>query len=213
MTGMRKLWVAGLAGIALGGPAQADVCSGSSAFTDVATSDMFCSSAIYLQNRGITAGCAPGLFCPGDLLTRAQAALFFERNGQLAPRTSQTFDNPAPWDGAAIHCESPPLPVVQYGRMVRADLRVYGLANAGFDLTVEARRSQDGGATYPFGNITILEQTIGGAGRFNVPLATYGGFSAGLNPRVGFRITSSNPGAIVDGGCEVIWLVTERIPF
>lgn len=212
MIGMRKLWVAALAGIALGGPAQADVCSGPSAFTDVAATDVFCSSAIYLQNRGITAGCGGGLFCPSEFLTRAQAALFFERNGQLAPRTAQTFGNPAPWDGAASQCESPPLPVVQYGRMVRADLRVYGLANAGFDLTVEAKRSEDGGATYPAGNITILEQTIGGAGRFNVPLTTYGGFNGGLNPRVGFRITASNPGVIVSGGCEVVWLVTERIP-
>jgi hypothetical protein len=204
-------FVATVTGLLLAGAARADVCSGQSSFQDVQQNDTFCSSVEFLRNRNITNGCQPNLFCPNDTVTRAQMAVFFERAGTLAPRTSQSFDDPAPWDGSTIHCRNPALPAEQYGRMVRADLRVYGEATGPVDLTIEAKRSVDG-IVWPTGNITVVEVTIP-AGKFNVPVSTYAGFNAGLVPHVGFRITSTNPGLIAGGGCEVIWLVTERIPF
>jgi hypothetical protein len=50
--------------------------AGSEMFTDVPASNPFCPWIEELSRRGITAGCAPGLFCPSASVTRAQMAPF-----------------------------------------------------------------------------------------------------------------------------------------
>jgi hypothetical protein len=45
-------------------------------FADVPTTDPFCGFIERLANDGITAGCAPGRFCPNDPVTRGQMAVF-----------------------------------------------------------------------------------------------------------------------------------------
>jgi virginiamycin B lyase len=50
-----------------------------SPFTDVPCSSPFSAFIVELANRGITAGCAPGLFCPMDTVTRDQMAVFLTR--------------------------------------------------------------------------------------------------------------------------------------
>ena len=57
-------------------------------FSDVLPGDSFCSAAEYLGNRGITTGCAAGLYCPTANVTRAQMALFMNR---LASTVSPTI--------------------------------------------------------------------------------------------------------------------------
>jgi hypothetical protein len=54
---------------------------GSEMFNDVPASSPFCSYIEELSRRGITGGCAPGLFCPGDPVTRQQMAVFIVRAG------------------------------------------------------------------------------------------------------------------------------------
>jgi len=49
---------------------------GSEMFTDVPADSPFCPFIEELSRRGITGGCAPGLFCPGDPVTRQQMAVF-----------------------------------------------------------------------------------------------------------------------------------------
>jgi S-layer homology domain len=49
---------------------------GQEMFNDVPASSPFCSYIEELSRRGITGGCAPGLFCPGDPVTRQQMAAF-----------------------------------------------------------------------------------------------------------------------------------------
>jgi S-layer homology domain len=49
---------------------------GSEMFTDVPASNPFCPWIEELSRRGITGGCAPGLFCPGDPVSRQQMAVF-----------------------------------------------------------------------------------------------------------------------------------------
>lgn len=63
----------GLDGLQFGGR-----CSG---FADVATTDVFCNATEWLANRGVTLGCANGLYCPTGPVTRAQMALFMQRLG------------------------------------------------------------------------------------------------------------------------------------
>jgi hypothetical protein len=57
------------------GPIPACV-AGSEMFNDVPASSPFCPFIEELSRRGITGGCAPGLFCPGDPVTRQQMAVF-----------------------------------------------------------------------------------------------------------------------------------------
>jgi S-layer homology domain len=49
---------------------------GTSLFTDVAPTDMFCKHIHLIAARNVDSGCDPGLFCPGDKLTRLQMATF-----------------------------------------------------------------------------------------------------------------------------------------
>jgi S-layer homology domain len=50
--------------------------AGQEMFNDVPASSPFCPFIEELSRRGITGGCAPGLFCPGDPVTRQQMAVF-----------------------------------------------------------------------------------------------------------------------------------------
>jgi hypothetical protein len=49
---------------------------GSEIFNDVPASSPFCPFIEELSRRGVTGGCAPDLFCPGDPVTRQQMAVF-----------------------------------------------------------------------------------------------------------------------------------------
>ncbi len=50
-------------------------------FSDVPASAIYHDAAEWLFNRAITLGCATGLYCPNDFVTRAQMALFMNRLG------------------------------------------------------------------------------------------------------------------------------------
>jgi hypothetical protein len=50
--------------------------AGSELFNDVPASSPFCPFIEELARRGITGGCAPGLYCPFDPVTRQQMAVF-----------------------------------------------------------------------------------------------------------------------------------------
>jgi S-layer homology domain len=47
---------------------------GTSLFTDVAPTDMFCRHIHYVASKGVDSGCDSGLFCPGETSTRLQMA-------------------------------------------------------------------------------------------------------------------------------------------
>jgi hypothetical protein len=49
-------------------------------FTDVSPSDYFFNAVNLLASKSITTGCAPGLYCPAMLLSRAQMAVFIVRS-------------------------------------------------------------------------------------------------------------------------------------
>lgn len=48
-------------------------------FSDVPTSAGFHDFVDFLVDNGITTGCGPGLYCPGNAVTRAQMAIFLQR--------------------------------------------------------------------------------------------------------------------------------------
>jgi hypothetical protein len=61
---------------AVEGPGFTPPACGTATFTDVPCSDLFAPWIYELANRGITAGCAPGLYCPTAPVTREQMAVF-----------------------------------------------------------------------------------------------------------------------------------------
>src|SRR4030095_10953116 len=52
---------------------------GAELFADVPADSPFCPYIEEMARRGITTGCAPGLFCPGDPVSRQQMAVFVVR--------------------------------------------------------------------------------------------------------------------------------------
>lgn len=80
--------------------AHAAPCAG---FSDVDDASSFCTSVAWLKNRGITQGCAAGLYCPADAVRRDQMAAFLYRladaltTGEIAIAadvTSWNYTNP-----------------------------------------------------------------------------------------------------------------------
>ncbi len=58
-------------------------CLTSTPFVDVPVSSPFCPWVAELARRGITNGCSPGSFCPGNPVNRAQMAVFLVSNFHL----------------------------------------------------------------------------------------------------------------------------------
>ncbi len=55
---------------------------GSHIFPDVVTTAFYHNAVEWVFNRGITAGCGGGLYCPDATVTRGQMAVFLQREGQ-----------------------------------------------------------------------------------------------------------------------------------
>jgi hypothetical protein len=64
---------------AVAGEPPANYCDTGISFSDVQTTSVFCKYIKRLVELGITAGCAPGLYCPTDNVLRQQMAAFIVR--------------------------------------------------------------------------------------------------------------------------------------
>jgi hypothetical protein len=74
-------------------------------FTDVASAANYCAAVQWLKNRQVTTGCAAGMYCPNDNVTRAAMALFMNRLGKaLSPEVLYQFGRP----GAVVVKNAPP---------------------------------------------------------------------------------------------------------
>ena len=100
---MRKLIaVAGLGLLGLWSTAaQALPCAG---FTDVEDTSPFCGNVTWLKNRSITLGCAPGLYCPNDFVSRLQMAAFMNRLGDSLFPLTCAAGQVMKWDGLQWAC-------------------------------------------------------------------------------------------------------------
>ena len=72
---------------------------GNSLFADVLPTDIACPHIHDIYSRGITVGCAAGLYCPNDLLPRWQMAVFLTRS-LLGPGVSPPASGSVPGAGA-----------------------------------------------------------------------------------------------------------------
>ena len=60
----------------IGGKPYNCVAGGKSLFTDVNPTDIACKSIHYIAAQNVTTGCATGLYCPGDNVSRSQMSIF-----------------------------------------------------------------------------------------------------------------------------------------
>jgi hypothetical protein len=80
----RYRFIVALAFAAGAANASAQACAG---FTDVLATDSLCPSVEWLKNRQITLGCAVGLYCPNEPVSRLAMAAFMNRLGKaLSPQ-------------------------------------------------------------------------------------------------------------------------------
>ena len=83
----------------VGGQPYNCVAGGVSLYTDVAPTSIACKSIHYIAAQNVTTGCNPGLYCPTQLVTRAQMAIFVAK-GVVAPAGGPgvplTYTDPAP---------------------------------------------------------------------------------------------------------------------
>jgi CSLREA domain-containing protein len=68
----------------VGGKAYNCTAGGVSLYTDVAPTSIACKSIHYIAAQNVTTGCNPSLYCPTQLVTRAQMAIFVAK-GMVAP--------------------------------------------------------------------------------------------------------------------------------
>jgi hypothetical protein len=81
---------------------------GTSLFTDVQPTDIFCKAVHYIAVQNVTAGCAPALYCSSNLITRQEMAIFMAK-AVVAPGGGAAVPNaygPDPVTGFSYSCDA-----------------------------------------------------------------------------------------------------------
>jgi alpha-tubulin suppressor-like RCC1 family protein len=131
--------------IVLGG-----LCGG---FDDVFAGSAFCANVEWNRNRLVTLGCAPGLFCPDEAVSRLAMAAFVNRLGSaLTPVVVAAQDTPGAIDPAdfVVICTTAEYQTGTQRRRVYVDGVLRALSPADFSLAFRLVASEAGGAW--FGN-------------------------------------------------------------
>lgn len=133
--------------------AHADPCAnGTSSFTDVPDSSIYCTNTQWMKNRGVTSGCAATSYCPGDVVSRASMALFMNRLG-IAMSTATVFREDIPGAFTAtstgvVQCVSTPVEVAGFPRTAHINGSFAGTSVAAMTVRAITVVSTDGGGTW-----------------------------------------------------------------
>ncbi len=105
-----------------GGQPYNCVAGGVSLFSDVSPTDIFCRGVHYILAQNITSGCAAGLYCPTDNVSRADMAIFVAK-AMVAPGGGSdvpTEYGPDPVTGFSYSC-NPASPNLHFTDVTVAD--------------------------------------------------------------------------------------------
>lgn len=97
----RRWWIAGALLLAASMPVRSQVCE---PFADVPATHPFCADIQWMFNRGVTLGCAPGLFCPTLPTPREQMAAFLHRLADALFPLNCAIGQVMKWNGATWAC-------------------------------------------------------------------------------------------------------------
>jgi hypothetical protein len=158
--------------------ALAGECAG---FSDVLDNEIYCLSAQWLRNRGITLGCTATQYCPTNNVTRAQMALFMNRLGSAlatdvrhrqAQLANVTLAAAAP---GTLLCETANYTTLAFPRTARFT-GTLAAQPTGAPATLQAywRYTTDSGATWNYVGDWLVDQfpTIATAAAGQVATAT-----------------------------------------
>jgi len=185
-------------------------CSG---FTDVFSSNSFCTNVTWLKNRAITLGCSsPTLFCPADGVVRLSMAAFMNRLGNvLAPiqlATSQSAPSDLDLDNPQVICATGPVAItgVQRQLQINGSLQV-GPSTGTADVSGTLVISTNGGTVWtPVSGKTT--STTRGPGASTASLSVFDTtlITTATAPRYGLRV--SRPPSSLATGASGPWQCT-----
>ena len=148
-----RLSVAGFLAAALvaAGVFLSGVVFASHTFSDVPTAAFYHNAVEWMFNRGITSGCAAGLYCPNNSVTRGEIAVFLQKEGQvLTPVVIDTISANAPLDLDIdpVICATTSDHTPTYPQRAFLFARGHIRAAAGLGFRLGGVASTDGGATW-----------------------------------------------------------------
>lgn len=139
---------------ALGLASSAALAAPCAGFADVDTSNQFCANIEWIKNRAVTQGCATGLYCPVDFVTREQMAAFMNRLGNAL--TPQTLTNTDAFDSYDLDlaesnvnahlCKVGPIAAADYPRRALIYAQFSGYGAGPFQMFGTTTASVNGGA-------------------------------------------------------------------
>ena len=171
-------------------------------FDDVENPSDFCPNVEWIRNRAVTLGCSPGLYCPGESVTRLQMAAFMNRLGTaLTPIVVRADATPGALDldTSPVVCQSDPQTIMSFPRRALADATISGSAASGVNIATHVVYSTDGGANWqPFSSaravgfvqaggwgavsdLGALDLDVGTSVRFGIRVARQGAGSVNLS--------------------------------
>jgi len=162
-------------------------------FSDVPDAlGLFHSAVEWLVNRGITGGCAPGLYCPFDPVTRTQMALFMQRLGRIftddrGVGISGGFVLLDPDAGPRV-CITAPYTTTTFPEWAFGSARVSLLANGLMNTQLAVDYSTDGGMTW-INIVTGGAEAIAGASSPGIWYWMRQGFSLAMNTGTNYRFS------------------------
>jgi hypothetical protein len=183
-------------------------------FNDVDAVASVCPDVEWIKNRGVTLGCAAGLYCPNNSVRRDQMAAFMNRLGEaLTPQQLLVDASPgaADLDANTVVCQTANFAVTGYPRRAYLDLAFAGMAPAAVDLAANLVMSTNSGASWT--QVTTL------ANRGSVPANGWGNLAnlgtqdltVGQNVRFGVRLNRVSGSAdLSDSRCNLRVLVISR---
>jgi hypothetical protein len=203
-------------GLVLGAAAST---SASHMFSDVPTAAIYHAATEWLANRGVTLGCATGLYCPNEFVTRGQMALFMQRLGAALTPTliAQTGGGAADIDALPIVCQtalSAYAPTFPQRAIARSSVSIQP-AIGGLQFVANHMVSTDGGATWSnpfFPNASTVQSALSASGVDTL----YHSSSLDLNPGMtylfGVRLQRAAAGTDNIGGygCQLTVEIVNR---
>ncbi|MCL4763531.1 MAG: hypothetical protein KJ018_17445 [Burkholderiales bacterium] len=150
---MRRRILLGLTVIVVAAAAEsvhAAACATPSSFTDVAQSDIFCTDAEWLRNRGITTGCSLTEYCPLQFVTRGAMALFLQRHGTaFTPQVvkTETIGGGIDLDAETFVCVTSQFLYTDYPRRMVLNGHFSGVSDAPANFFMTIRYNTTGSTT------------------------------------------------------------------
>lgn len=156
--------------------AQAAACAG---FVDLDDSNPFCSSVVWIKNRGVTQGCTLTHYCPNDNVPRLQMAAFLQRLGTaVVPQYSfqETELTTVDLGTGADVCHITPITIAGYRRNAVIDGTISMIASTSpASFLVDAIYSINGGLNWQFANQTPIavyaSSQVGNGAIVSAPIA------------------------------------------